>query len=205
QDAVYPSALEEMPESPAILFLYGNHTLLQHASFALLASRNVSAAGLQELETLAESLIQQGLVPIVSATQPAYQRALLCAVRQNAPYILVLDKGLLATFGEDLRKEPLRQARIWQAELDVQTALAISPFRPRDGWVASSGKYRDALIGYLAGAVIVVEARPNGNIVQLCRELLQRGRTVYALAQRANPPLGNLQILEAGAIALGAQ
>jgi DNA processing protein len=205
QDAAYPAALDEMPEPPAVLFLYGDHTLLSEPSFALLASHTVSAQGLQELETLAQSLMAQGFTPIVSATQPAYQRALLCAVRQNAPYILALDRGLLATFGEDLRKEPLKQARIWQAEFNPDRALALSPFRPRDGWVASSGRYRDALIAYLASAVILVEARPDGYIVQLCKELLQRGRKVYVMTQRIETLPGNQQVLEAGGTPFGAK
>lgn len=205
QDAAYPAVLDEMPEPPAILFLYGDHTLLSEPSFALLASHTISGQGLQELEMLAQSLIAQGFTPIVSATQPAYQRALLCAVRQNAPYILALDRGLLAAFGEDLRREPLKQARIWQAEFDSNRALALSPFRPRDGWVASNSRYRDALIAYLGSAVMVVEARPNGYIVQLCKELLQHGRTVYVMTQRIESLPGNQQVLEAGATPFGAK
>jgi len=205
QDAAYPAALDEMPEPPAILFLYGDHHLLSEPSFALLASHTVSEQGLQELETLAQSLLAQEFTPLVSATQPAYQRALLCAVRQNAPYILALDRGLLATFGTDLRREPLKQARIWQAEFDPDRALALSPFRPRDGWVASNSKYRDALIAYLASAVIVVEARPDGYIVQLCRELLQHERKVYVMTQRLETLPGNRQVLEAGATPFGAK
>jgi DNA processing protein len=199
QDAAYPAALEAMPEPPAVLFLYGNHALLDGLTVALLGSHSISAEGLHELEQLAESLMAQGLTLLVSATQPAYQRALLCAVRNGAPYVLALDRGLLRAFGDDLRKEPLKQARIWQAEFDPAQALAISPFRPRDGWLAESGKYRDALVGYLANAVIVVEARPDGYIVQLCRELLQHGRTVYVMTQRLDHLPGNRQILEAGA------
>ena len=199
QDAAYPTALEAMPEPPAMLFLYGNHALLDGLTVALLGSHTISAEGLQELERLAESLMAQGLTPIVSATQPAYQCALLCAVRTSAPYILALDRGLLRAFGDDLRKEPHKQARIWQAEFDPARSLAVSPFRPRDGWLAASGKYRDALVGYLASAVIVVEARPDGYIVQLCRELLQHGRTVYVMTQRSDSLPGNRQILEAGA------
>ncbi|MCS7300006.1 MAG: DNA-processing protein DprA [Fimbriimonadales bacterium] len=202
-DATYPTTLEEMPEPPALLFLYGDHTLLRTPTFALLASHSVSSQGLSELELLANSLLEQGCTPLVSATQPAYQRALLCAVRRNAPYILVLDRGLLRVFGEDLRREPLRAARVWQAEFDTQRALAISPFRPRDGWVAANGRYRDALIGYLADAVIVVEARPDGYMVQLARELLQRGRKVYVLTTRLDTLRGNQQILEAGGIPFG--
>ncbi|BCW97076.1 MAG: DNA-processing protein DprA [Fimbriimonadales bacterium] len=199
QDAAYPPALEAMPEPPPVLFLYGNHALLEGLTVALLGSHTISAQGLQALERLAESLIPQGVTLLTSATQPAYQRALLCAVRNGAPYVLALDKGLLRAFGDDLRREPFKQARIWQAEFDPAHALALSPFRPRDGWLASSGRYRDALIGYLASAVIVVEARPDGYIVQLCRELLQHGRTVYVLTQPLEQAPGNRQILEAGA------
>ncbi len=130
QDAAYPTALEAMPEPPAMLFLYGNHALLDGLTVALLGSHTISAEGLQELERLAESLMAQGLTPIVSATQPAYQCALLCAVRTSAPYILALDRGLLRAFGDDLRKEPLKQARIWQAEFDPARALADQPVPP---------------------------------------------------------------------------
>ena len=84
QDAAYPAALEAMPEPPAVLFLYGNHALLDGLTVALLGSHAISAEGLQELEQLAESLMAQGLTLLVSATQPAYQRALLCAVRRGA-------------------------------------------------------------------------------------------------------------------------
>lgn len=199
QDAAYPAALEAMPEPPTVLFLYGNHALLEGLTVALLGSHSISAEGLRTLEQVAESLFQQGLTPIVSATQPAYQRMLLCALRSGMPYLLALDRGLLSAFGDDLRKEPLKQARIWQAEFNPAQALAISPFRPRDGWLASSGKYRDALVGYLASAVIVIEARPDGYIVRLCRELLQHGRTVYVMTHRIEQLPGNQQILESGA------
>lgn len=202
-DAAYPAALDEMPEPPAVLFAYGNYALLQEPCFALLASHTVSAQGLQELETIAESLLEQGFVPLVSTTQPAYQRALLCAARRDAPYVLVLDRGLLSAFGDDLRSEPLRHARIWNAEFMPERALALSPFRPRDGWVASNSKYRDMLIAYLASAVIVVEARPNGFIVQLAQQLLTHGRRVYVLTTRLAELPGNQQVLQAGAHPFG--
>lgn len=198
QDAAYPRQLENMPDPPALLFLYGNFELLSEPTFALLASHTVSPEGLAELEQVAQSFFSNGWIPMVSATQPAYQRLLLCALRANHPYILVLDRGLLSAFGDDLRKEPLRQARIWRAEFDPANVLAISPFRPRDGWLASNSRYRDALIAYLTDAPIVIEARPDGYIVQLCRELLQRGGTPSVLAHRLDQLPGNRQIIEAG-------
>jgi predicted Rossmann fold nucleotide-binding protein DprA/Smf involved in DNA uptake len=47
QDAAYPAALEAMPEPPAVLFLYGNHALLDGLTVALLGSHAISAEGLQ--------------------------------------------------------------------------------------------------------------------------------------------------------------
>lgn len=198
QDAAYPRQLESMPDPPALLFLYGNYELLQQPTFALLASHTVSPQGLAELEQVAQLFFANGWIPIASTTQPAYQRLLLCALRANQPYILVLDRGLLRAFGEDLRREPLRQARIWQAEFDPSNALALSPFRPRDGWVAANGRYRDALIAHLADAVLVIEARADGYIVQLCQAMLQHQREISVLAHRLEQLPGNRQIIEAG-------
>lgn len=198
QDAAYPRQLESMPDPPALLFLYGNYELLSQPNFALLASHTISAEGLAELEQVAQTFFKDGWVPIASTTQPAYQRLLLCALRASHPYLLVLDRGLMCVFGDDLRKEPLRQARIWQAEFDPTNALAISPFRPRDGWVAPNGRYRDALIAHLTDALLIIEARPDGYIVQLCREMLQRGSAVSVLARRLDQLPGNRQIIEAG-------
>jgi predicted Rossmann fold nucleotide-binding protein DprA/Smf involved in DNA uptake len=198
QDAAYPHPLEQMPDPPALLFLYGNYELLNKPTFALLASHTISAQGLMELEQVAHTFLGNGWVPLTSTTQPAYQRLLLCALRTRLPYLLVLDRGLLQAFGDDLRREPLRQARIWQAEFDPTNALAISPFRPRDGWVTPNGRYRDALIAHLTDAIVVIEARADGYIVQLCRELLAHGRSVSVLAHRIDQLPGNRQILEAG-------
>ncbi len=203
QDAAYPRQLESMPEPPAILFLYGNYTLLSEPTVALLASHTVSAEGLTELEQVAQAFLQNSWVPLTSLNQPAYQRALLCALRSDRPYGLVLDRGLLSAFGDDLRREPLRQARIWRTEFDPARALAISPFRPRDGWVASNSRYRDALIAYLSDSVFVIEARPDGYIVQLCRELIEHQRTVSVLARRLEQLPGNRQIIEAGGQPVG--
>ncbi len=203
QDAAYPRQLEQMPDPPALLFLYGNYEHLSEPNFALLASHTISSQGLDELERVAQTFFANGWTPLVSATQPAYQRLLLCALRANHPYMLVLDRGLLSAFGDDLRKEPLRQARIWRAEFDPSRALAISPFRPRDGWLASNSRYRDALIAYLTDAPIVIEARADGYIVQLCCQRLQRGGKVSVLAHRLDQLPGNRQILEAGGDPIG--
>ncbi len=202
QHASYPCRLEQMQEPPALLFAYGNYDLLAGNTVALLASHTISKRGLEVLEQILGVFLEQDWVPLVSQNQPAYQRALLGTVRKAKPYVLVLDRGLLKVFGDDLRKEPLASARIWRAEFDPQRALAISPFRPRDGWITGNSRYRDQLIAYLADAVIVVEARPDGYITQLATELLQKGMEVRVYARELDRMPGNRQLLSAGAIPL---
>lgn len=205
QHAIYPPALEAMDDPPALLFAYGNWELLSQPTVAVLASHTISARGLTVLETLADTFLREGWVPITSTTQPAYQRMLLCALRAGAPAVLVLDRGLLKVFGEDLRKEPLASARIWQAEFDPNRMLAISPFRPRDGWINANGKYRDRLIAYLADCPIIVEARPNGFMLELGKELLTKGRALTVYAGELDRTPAHRELLEAGARPLGGE
>lgn len=205
QQASYPSALEQMDDSPALLFAYGNWELLSQPTVAMLASHTVSARGLEVLETIADTFLQQGWVPLTSNTQPAYQRLLLCAMRAGKPTVMVLDRGLLQAFGEDLRREPLATARIWQAEFDPNRSLAISPFRPRDGWVNANGKYRDRLIAYLADCPLIVEARPSGFMMALGKELLAHGRLLAVYAGELERTPAHRELIEAGARPIGMQ
>lgn len=202
QHASYPSRLEQMEDPPALLFTYGTYDLLSANCFALLASHSVSRRGLEVLEQVAEVFLEQAWVPLTSQNQPAYQRTLLCALRKGRPYAMVLDRGLLSAFGDDLRKEPLASARIWRAEFNPQDALALSPFRPRDGWATGNSRYRDQLIAYLADAVIVIEARPDGYIAQLALKLLEQGHPVRVYARELEIMPGNRQLIEAGALPL---
>lgn len=199
QHAIYPNALEAMDDPPAILFAYGNWELLNQPTFALLASHTVSKQGLAVLESLAQGFLEQGWVPIASVNQPAYQQLALCAAREGAPLILVLDRGLLQAFGEDLRREPVALARIWQAEFDPQRALALSPFRPHDGWVNANGRYRDRLIAYLADCPVIVEARAGGFMQTLGMELLQKGRPLAVYAGNLERSPAHQALIEAGA------
>ncbi|MER3559143.1 MAG: hypothetical protein C4336_06615, partial [Armatimonadota bacterium] len=149
------------------------------------------------------TFLQQGWVPLTSNTQPAYQRLLLCAMRADKPTVMVLDRGLLQAFGEDLRREPLATARIWQAEFNPNRSLAISPFRPRDGWVNANGKYRDRLIAYLADCPLIVEARPSGFMLALGKELLAHGRPLAVYANELERTPAHRELIEAGARPIG--
>ncbi len=199
QDSAFPETLEQMPDPPALVFLYGNYSLLSQKSFALLASRTLSEAGQNLLEQVANVFLADGWLPWTSVGTKAYNRLMLCAVRSGGGYGLCLSRGLLDAFGDDLRKEPLASARIWRAQFDPDRCLALSPFRPHDHEIGHHNRYRDQMIAYLADAVIVVEARLNGYMAHLAQQLLQQGRDLYVVLNETNPAPANLQLIEQGA------
>ncbi len=199
QDSAFPPALEQMPDPPAILFLYGNYALLSQNTFTVLGSRNLSEEGQHLLEQVTNVFLADGWVPLTSIGTKAYNRLTLCAVRSGGGYGLCLSRGLLNAFGDDLRKEPLASARIWRAQFDPDRSLALSPFRPHDHEIGHHNRYRDQMVAYLADAVIVVEARQGGYIERLASELLDGGRQVCAVVNESNPLSANLALVERGA------
>ena len=78
---------------------------------------------------------------------------------------------------------------------DIADALRQAGLNPDE--------YRETLDGRTMlvkrATPILIECVARGYIVQLCRELLQHGRTVYVMTQRLDHLPGNRQILEAGA------
>lgn len=203
QDAAYPAALESLPEPPAVLFGYGKWDLLNQTTFAVLGSHDISPLGLTALETVVKTFIESGWTLIASSTQPAYQQAMLTALRYNSPHALILDQGLLHVFGEDMRQEPVPAARVWRMEFDPMQDFALSAFRPRDHYLNPYGQKRDRIVAVLASALIVVEARPQGRMESLCKNALESGKKVYVCAHDlANQP-GNQRLIEAGGTPIG--
>lgn len=178
-DANYPERIEVMdPDPPGMLFMYGNHKLLEASTFAVLSSRGSPGAALDELEALAEEGVLAGNVLVSGHDTPEYQRSAVVPLRWGAPRILVLDRGLYEGFGKELRSEPFRAARLWRYEYDPHTDLAISPFRPHAKYVGINNQVRDRLIASLADRLDFVDVKPTGNMEKCLRLALKAGRKV---------------------------
>lgn len=203
QDAAYPPILEQLEEPPPVLFGYGNWQLLDNQTFAVLASHDVSQSGLKAVEISVQTFLESGWTLITSHNQKAYQQALLTALRLNQPHVIVLDRGLLEVFGDDLSKEPVPAARIWRAQFDPYQDFALSVFRPRDKWMGPYGRIRDRLVTSMSKALIAAEVRVNGFMEQLCMEALKQGRSVHVCAHDLARQEGNRRLIESGGVPIG--
>ena len=195
-DAGYPALVEEFdPDPPGVLFLYGNTRLLQAPTFAVLASRATTPAGLETIDRLTEEGVLGGETLVTGHDRPEYQRSAIVPLRWGAPRVLALDRGLFQVLGQDLKDEAFRAARLWRYEFDPGTDLVVSPFRPEADFVGANNRVRDRLVASLSRRIDFVSVAEGGNMARLARLALKAGRLVRvgeAVAARD-------ELIEAGA------
>ena len=178
-DAHYPTLIEEMdPTPPGVLFLYGNHRLLESRSFCVLSSRNSLPKELDLIERWAEEGVLNGEVLVTGHDRPEYQRSAIVPLRWGSPRILCLDRGLFNVLGPDLRDEAFRTARLWRYEFDPTTDLVVSPFPPSLNFFGVNNQIRDRLVATLSRRLRFVNVNEGGNMEKLARLALKAGRKV---------------------------
>lgn len=178
-DAHYPRRIETMDsDPPGLLYLYGNHRLIDKFTFAVLSSRGTTTDQLAWMEKLAESHILDGRTLVSGHDTPEYQRSAVTSLRWGAPRILVLDTGLFTALGQDLKEEPFAAARLWRFQFDPQTDLALTWINPLRTYHRNSNRLRDRLVASLALSLDFVNLRPGGNMHRLALAALAAGRQV---------------------------
>ena len=197
----YPAALS--PEQaggrrrPAV-YSYGALDLFDEPRVALLNSKSPSNAGLAATEAIADALARRDVALLASINRESYQAAAVAAKRHAGPAVLVLDRGVAEAFPAGLSREPIAQARVWDAAFDPDLQLLLSPFPWRGGWHQRSGPLRDALIADLATTIVAVDVRPEGTVERECRRAIQRGAAVLALDRGEATPEGTRGLWETG-------
>lgn len=185
-DAHYPSLLESFdPDPPGVLFLYGNLRLLRQRTFCVLASRGSSPKDLDLIEQLAEEGVMAGETLVSGHDKPEYQRSAIVPLRWGAPRVLVLDEGLFAALGQDLREEPFRAARLWRYKFDPATDLAISTVHPDRQSHQSANRVRDRVVAGLSSRLDFVRVQAGGNMERIAKMALSAGRPVRVAGSEA--------------------
>ncbi len=93
---------------------------------AALGSRPRSERDLREIEEEAERQVLGGKILVCGIHGEAHQRAAVVPLKWGSPRIVVMRGGFLTHLGQDLRKEPFQEARLWRYEWDPSTDLAVS-------------------------------------------------------------------------------
>lgn len=180
QDPRYPEALAAIPDAPAWLFTLGDTDLLASPAFAIVGSRNPSAAGLDHARGFASELARAGLV-IVSGLADGIDAAAHAGA-------LAADGMTVALCGTGLdRVYPARNRDL--ARQIGTNGLLVSEFPP--GTAPKPGHFprRNRLIaGLTLGCLVVEAARTSGSLIT-ARLAMEYGREVFALPGSVHNPL----------------
>lgn len=202
-DPGYPAGWRLADPPPPMATLYGDTTLTHRPSVALLHSRLVSDASVTATLRVTRAAAAEHLAVAVGGMKTPHRIAAATARALNAARLVVLDRGLLAAFGGDLERDPFGLGPR-RGSFDPRRTLVLSPFRPDDHAVPRSGRRRDALLAALADLVVVVSARPGGEVEACARAALQRGQPVLVW-EDGSPALAaaGAQRLDADGLAAG--
>jgi len=177
---LYPARVRQrLIPPPAVLYAFGAAAVLAAPTLAVLNSRTITEPAVTASLALVQAAAAQGFAVVSGGMKTGYRIAAVASRAAAAPRVIVLDRGIFATFGAQLDRDPFGFGpgrSLW----DAAHTLVLSPFRLMDHAVAGNGRRRDELIGALADVIVAVQARPGGEIERVCFAALDRGQCVLS-------------------------
>jgi predicted Rossmann fold nucleotide-binding protein DprA/Smf involved in DNA uptake len=179
-DTGYPARLRQrLKPPPMVLHTLGALAVLSAPTLAVLNSRTITEYAVAASNSAVQAAAAQGFTLVTGGMKTSYRIAAVAGRAAAASRIIVLDRGLFATFGARLDSDPFGFGPGRRA-LDTEHTLVLSPFRLMDHATPRNGRRRDELIAALADVVVAVHARPGGEMERVCLEALDRGQTVLS-------------------------
>lgn len=179
-DPRYPKQLRELSDAPPWLFAVGDTDLLGITGFAIVGSRNPTAAGLEQARDFAATLAAQGLVIVsglASGIDAAAHRGALDAAGMT-----------IAVCGTGLNRVYPASNRVLAQDI-AAAGLLVSEFAL--GTPATPGNFprRNRIISGLSVGTLVVEAAKKSGSLITARLAMEAGREVFAIPGSINNPL----------------
>jgi len=179
-DDTYPRLLLEITDPPPLLYVKGNPALLDHASLAMVGSRNATQQGRSNAEAFARELSEGGFTIISGLAIGIDAAAHTGGLSASSSSIAVVGTGLDIVY-------PARN-RDLAHQLAGEGAL-VSEFALGTPALASNFPRRNRLISGLSRGCLVVEAALKSGSLITARYALEQGRDVFAIPGSIHSPL----------------
>ena len=179
-DKAYPRLLLEITDPPPLLYVKGNPALLDHASLAVVGSRNGTQQGRSNAEAFSRELSEGGFTIISGMAVGIDAAAHAGGLAAASSSIAVVGTGLDIVY-------PARN-RDLAHRLAAQGAL-VSEFALGTPAIASNFPRRNRLISGLSRGCLVVEAALKSGSLITARYALEQGREVFAIPGSIHSPL----------------
>jgi predicted Rossmann fold nucleotide-binding protein DprA/Smf involved in DNA uptake len=180
EESGYPVRVRaRLAPPPAVLYAKGAHEVLRGPTLAVLNSRALSEHSVSASLAVVQAAAAQGFTLVGGGMKTAYRITAVASRAAAAPRVIVLDRGIFATFGARLDRDPFGFGP-GRSPLDPTRTLVVSPFRLMDHASPRNGQRRDELVAALADVIVAVHARPGGGMERVCLRALDRGQSVLS-------------------------
>lgn len=194
-DQMYPQRLRELPDSPLLLYLKGDVSLLASPCVAIVGSRKATPQGRKVARVIARQVSSCGITVIAGMAEgidsAAHAGALDCIGRSI---------GILGT-GID-RIYPLSAEKNFKRMLEK--GLLVSEFSPGTAPLRQNFPIRNRIISGLSLGVVIVEAAEHSGSLITARLALEQNREVYTVpgAAMETSSIGCQELVREGAKAV---
>lgn len=191
-DPRFPPLLSEIPEPPALLYVWGDAAWLQRPAVGIVGSRDHTSYGADAARVLAAGAARAGVVVTSGMARGIDAIAHGAALDAGGASVGVLANGFGVIY-------PAANRTLY--ERMITGGCLISELPPGERPHAGAFPRRNRLISGLAGVTVVVEAAPGSGALITSDCALDQGRTVLAVPGPITSPtsLGCNRLIQQGA------
>ena len=179
-DPEYPALLKEIHDSPALLFVHGDASLLARPQLAIVGSRNPSHAGAGLAKDFAAYLSNCGLAITSGLATGIDAAAHRGALESHGTTLAVTGTGLDRVY-------PARHRDL--AHEIASSGALVSEYPTGTAPLATNFPRRNRIISGLSLGTLVVEAALRSGSLITARTALEQGREVFAMPGSIHNPL----------------
>ena len=207
---LYPERLLNIPDRPRLLFIMGQHTVLEelnaHPSLAVVGSRMATSYGISMCRRIVSQVAKEG-VAIISGMAAGIDGVAHSTVLDHhdkvidglgeVPDSVALTVGVLGC-GID-KIYPAENRNLFNRM--YKQGVVISEYPPGAEPVRHHFPLRNRIISGLSDGVLVVEAKAKSGSLITADQALEQGKDVYAVPGRATDTgsLGCINLIKQGA------
>ncbi len=169
----YPPQLAEIPQAPAVLFVWGSVEALSEDAIAVVGTRRPTQYGLRVARELGRECARRGYVLVSGGAYGVDAEAHRAALDAGGKTVAVLGGGHGHLY-------PRAHRRLFEEMVEAGGAV-VSEYPPDVRPEAGLFPRRNRIISGLAKAVVVVEGSRDSGAMITARWALEQGREVYAV------------------------
>jgi DNA processing protein len=190
-DADYPAQLLDIPDPPAVLYAWGDVSLLARPAVAMVGSRNHTAYGAEAVRLLAGAVARRAVV-VSGMARGIDALAHSAALDAGGASVGVLGNGFGVIY-------PAANGALY--ERMVRHGCLVTEHPPGERPHAGSFSRRNRLISGLARAVVVIEAAAQSGAIVTADAGLEQTRAILAVPGPITSPtsVGCNKLIQQGA------